>query len=58
MKSIKTKVEIFFSCTYRASGIGIEAFKDWMEETFTEIGHKQNFICGDFTIDLLNPNKH
>lgn len=49
---------MFFSCTYRASGIGIEAFKDWMEETFTEIGHKQNFICGDFTIDLLNPNKH
>ena len=29
-----------------------------MEEMFTNKSHKTIFICGDFNIDLLNPNKH
>lgn len=49
---------VIISCIYRAPGSSIETFKDWIEETFIEIAHKKVFICGDFNIDLLNPNKH
>lgn len=29
-----------------------------MENTFSKKSHKTLFICGDFNIDLLNPNNH
>lgn len=33
-------------------------FKVWMEEMYSKTSQKVMFICGDFNIDLLNPNKH
>lgn len=53
----KTK-NVIISCIYRAPGSSIEIFKDWMEEIFSKVIHKTVFICGDFNIDLLNPNNH
>jgi len=29
-----------------------------MENLFSAVNNKSLFICGDFNIDLLNPNKH
>ena len=49
---------LIISCLYRAPGSNIEVFKDWMEDIFSNKGNKTIFICGDFNIDLLNPNKH
>lgn len=46
------------SCVYRTPGCGIELFKGCMEALFTLRNHKTVFICGDFNIDSLNPNKH
>ncbi len=52
------KRNVIISCIYRAPGSSIELFSDWMEEMFSKLSHKTNFICGDFNIDFLNPNKH
>lgn len=49
---------VIISCIYRTPGSNIELIKEWMEEMFTNKSHKTIFICGDFNIDLLNPNKH
>ena len=49
---------VIISCIYRTPGSSIELFTEWMEEAFSKISHKTIFICGDFNIDLLNPNKH
>lgn len=49
---------IIVSCVYRSPGSNIDTFKEWMEETFTKTSQKVMFICGDFNIDLLNPNNH
>lgn len=46
------------SCVYRTPGSKIETFTKWMEETFSRVGEKHSFICGDFNIDLLNFEKH
>lgn len=48
---------VIVSCVYRAPDSSIEAFKDSMEVLFAKT-QKVTFICGDFNIDLLNPNKH
>lgn len=52
------KKNLNISCIYRAPGSNIEVFKDWMEELFSKKSHKTIFICEDFNIDLLNPNKY
>ena len=49
---------VIISCIYRAPGSSTEAFKDWIGEMFSKTNQKVVFICGDFNIDLLNPNKH
>ena len=54
----ENKKNVIISCIYRTPGSSVELFTDWMEEVFTKISHKTIFICGDFNIDLLNPNKH
>lgn len=55
---LKKKKNIIVSCIYRSPGSNIDTFKDWMEEAFTKTSQKVMFICGDFNIDLLNPNNH
>ena len=49
---------VIISCIYRAPGSSIELFKDWIEASFSMMSQKVTFICGDFNIDLLNPNKN
>lgn len=51
------KKNVIISCLYRAPGSSMEVFKDWIEERFSKINQRDAFICGDFNIDLLNPNK-
>lgn len=48
---------ITISCIYRAPGTSIESFTEWIECMFSNKSNKTVFICGDFNIDLLNPNK-
>lgn len=55
---VEKSKNVIISCIYRAPGSSIEQFKDWMECMFTKKSYKNIFICGDFNIDLLNPNKH
>ena len=43
---------------YRTPGSNIDSFINWVAEKFTKTNHKTMFICGDYNIDLLNPNKH
>ncbi|XP_042076683.1 uncharacterized protein LOC106633234 [Haplochromis burtoni] len=54
--SIEKRKNLIVSCIYRTPGSKIEIFKDNMEDLFTNINQKRMFICGDFNIDLLNPN--
>ena len=46
------------SSIYRVPGCNIDIFKDWIGDKMTNNNQKVMFICGDFNIDLLNPNKH
>ncbi len=55
---MEKKKNITVSCLYRTPGSCIDSFNSWVEETFTKTNQKTMFICGDFNIDLLNPNKH
>lgn len=41
-----------------APGTNIDVSKEWMECMFSNQIIKVVFICGDYNIDLLNPNKH
>ncbi|XDV33591.1 hypothetical protein PO909_003956 [Leuciscus waleckii] len=49
-----------FNCKLciQSPGSNIEMFMNSMESLFTKNDQKAVFICGDFNIDLLNPNKH
>ncbi len=49
---------VIISCVYGAPGSSIEYFKDWMECIFSKINHRTIFVCGDFNINLLNPDDH
>lgn len=49
---------VIVSCVYRKPGSNIDTFTDNMERLFTKTKQKINYVCGDFNIDLLNPNKH
>lgn len=48
---------IIVSCAYRAPNNSIEKFKEVMESMATNTEQKVTFLCGDYNIDLLNPNK-
>ena len=43
-------------CIYRAPGSSIDNFKEWIESMVIKMGNKNIFICGDYNIDILNPN--
>jgi len=42
----------------RSPGSNFDTFNGEMENMFSAVNNKSLFICGDFNIDLLNPNKH
>ncbi len=48
---------VIISCMYRKLGSNIEIFTENMKRMFIKVKQKVNYICGDFNIDLLNPNK-
>ena len=52
------KRNVMVSCVYRTPGSNIDIFTDVMERMFAKIDQKVHFVCGDYNIDLLNPNKH
>lgn len=54
----EAKTNIFISCIYRTPGSSIDIFSNWIGDSLTKISHKNVFFCGDFNIDLLNPNNH
>ena len=56
--SMENKKNVIVSCIYRAPGSNIDICKEWMEKIYTMSKQKVIFICGDFNIDLLNPNNH
>ncbi|XP_013868123.1 uncharacterized protein LOC106520513 [Austrofundulus limnaeus] len=47
---------IMVSCVYRAPASDTEVFTNYMETLFAKMHQKVIFICGDFNIDMLNPN--
>ena len=47
---------IIVSCVYRKPGSDIEQFKDKIAVMFEKLSDK--IVCGDFNIDLLNPNRN
>lgn len=52
------KKNIIISCVYRSPGSSINIFNEWVEKLFSAVNDKPLFICGDYNIDLLNPNNH
>nr|XP_049610262.1 uncharacterized protein LOC125988690 [Syngnathus scovelli] len=54
---VEKKKYIIISCVYRAPGSSIETFTEWIESVMIQKGNKNSFICRDYNIDLLNPNK-
>ncbi len=56
IKSEKSK-NLLISCVYRAPATNVDTFKDKLSEMYSSINNKKHvFVCGDFNIDLLNPN--
>lgn len=55
---MKRTKNVIVSCVYRTLGPNVETFILMMEEMFAKLNQKVMFICGDFNIGLLNPNKH
>lgn len=49
---------MILSCIYRKPGSCVEKFSEYMEEMYTKKASKTIIVCGDFNIDMLNPNKH
>lgn len=64
MESITIEIElvrmkyVIVSCVYRKPGSNIDTFITVMERLFISAKQKNSYICGDYNIDLLNPNKH
>ena len=56
--SMEKKKNILVSCVYRAPDYSVELFKNFMEGMFARTEQKVAYICGDFNIDLLNPNNN
>lgn len=50
---------IRISCIYRKPGSCIDIFREKIEELYSRHNNKKIlFVCGDFNIDLLNPQQH
>ena len=50
---------ILLSCIYRATGSCPNIFNENMIELYDKINDRNMvFVCGDFNIDLLNPNEN
>ena len=50
---------ILISCVYRKPGSCVDTFKEKLAELYHNINNKEIvFVCGDFNIDLLNPQEH
>ncbi len=54
----KRTKNVIVSCVYRTPGSNTETFTLKMEEMFAKLNQKVMFICSDFNIDMLKPNKH
>lgn len=54
---LKRSRNIIISFIYKAPGTSIELFSERIECMFASKSNKAVFICGDFNINLLNPNK-
>ncbi len=48
---------VIVSCVYRAPNSRIETFKDVFEAMVSNTEQKVAFLCRDYNIDFLNPNK-
>lgn len=48
--------KIVICCVYRAPDSKVEVFSECLSELITKLKQKNVFICGDFNIDLINPN--
>uniref|UniRef100_A0A669C5X4 Reverse transcriptase domain-containing protein n=1 Tax=Oreochromis niloticus TaxID=8128 RepID=A0A669C5X4_ORENI len=50
---------IIISCIYRTPGSCLDTFNEKLAAMFSNLNDKKvQIICGDFNIDLLNPNGH
>lgn len=49
---------VILSCIYRKPGSCVEKFSEYMKEMYTKKASKTIIVCGDFNIDMLNPNNH
>lgn len=49
---------VLVSCVYRKPDSNMDTFIVNMERLCTTSEQKVRYVCGDFNIDLLNPNKH
>jgi len=50
---------IQISCMYRKPGSCIDTFREKIEELYNRHNNKKIlFVCGDFNVDLLNPQQH
>lgn len=64
MESITIEIELLrikngiICCVYRKPGSNIDPFITKMEILFSTTNQKNTYICGDYNIDLLNPNRH
>lgn len=54
---MEKRKNLIVSFIYGTPGTKIEIFKDNIEDLFKNLNQKGMFICGDFNIDLLNPNQ-
>lgn len=56
---VEKSKNITISCVYRTPGTCLDTFKDKLAGMFGKLNDKKvQIVCGDFNIDLLNPNGH
>lgn len=55
---LEKRKSIIVSFVCRALGSNIKIFKNVMGRIFATTNQKLIFVCGDFNMDLLNPNNH
>lgn len=54
---VEKSKNIIISCVYRTPGTCLDIFKDKLAGMFDKLNDKKvQIVCGDFNIDLLNPN--
>lgn len=58
-KVVEKRKNVIVSCIYRTPDSNSEIFKEWVDKAITQSDQDQVvFICGNFNIDSLNPNKY